>query len=216
MALPQSRQCATACSSLFKRFPQYGRKQCCTAPWRTPHDLVCWTVLAVCYALHNLELKPQRPLCSASMNSNVISLEQLCIQRFWTYRQASHPSTSGHPLRTSRHPFSGIARDVPWSVHFPVFALKRTITTGFCKLGCAHQPDCLRQTISAHGWRQSSPTSGDMQMLVRLHANLHDLLTQGTCRGDQHCILVFGIVDAFVYVHNHHRPNRDDPGHFED
>ena len=45
---------------------------------------------------------------------------------------------------------------------------------------------------------------------------LHDLFARRTCRCDQHCILAFGLIDAFVHAHNHHRHNRNDPGHLED
>ena len=40
----------------------------------------------------------------------------------------------------------------------------------------------------------------------------HDLITQTLLRSLQYGIVVMGIVDVFVYVHNCHRQNMDNPG----
>ena len=58
--------------------------------------------------------------------------------------------------------------------------------------------------------------SVDMLMTcIRSHALLHDHSMQVSCRGEPHCILAWGLVDAFVFAVNHHRHHRDDPGHIE-
>ena len=50
---------------------------------------------------------------------------------------------------------------------------------------------------------------------IRSHALLHFLSMQVSCRGEPHCILAWGLVDAFVFAANHHRHHRDDPGHID-
>ena len=52
--------------------------------------------------------------------------------------------------------------------------------------------------------------------LVWPHALLHDLLTQVACRSQQHCILVLGIIDAFVYAADYHWHNVKNHGTFHD
>ena len=44
----------------------------------------------------------------------------------------------------------------------------------------------------------------------------YDLLTQVFLRSLQYEIVVMGVIDAFVYAHNHHRRNLDNPGNFGD
>ena len=45
----------------------------------------------------------------------------------------------------------------------------------------------------------------------------HDLITQTIGRDLQYGIVVLGMLDAFVYAHNHHRHNREEnPGHLQD
>ena len=44
----------------------------------------------------------------------------------------------------------------------------------------------------------------------------HDLITQTILRSLQYGIVVMGVIDAFVYAHNYHRRNTNNPGNFGD
>ena len=44
----------------------------------------------------------------------------------------------------------------------------------------------------------------------------HDFITQTLLRSLQCGIVVVGVIDAFVYAHNYHRHNANNPGNFED
>ena len=46
----------------------------------------------------------------------------------------------------------------------------------------------------------------------REHQLFHFLITQTPLRSLQYAIAVMGIIDAFVYAHNYHRHNIDNPG----
>ena len=77
-----------------------------------------------------------------------------------------------------------------------------------CRLRHYNRCICRTTTIS-NLWRHADG-------VVRPSAILHDVLSQVSCHGDQHCILVLSISDASVYAHIHHRQNSDSPGIFED
>ena len=140
----------------------------------------------------------------------------------WAGQWASHhASTCGHPLRMSRKRPSLAVRSIRVMFNgvctFSRFHTETNDYDRLCGLGCAHHPDCLRHynqcqrvaAIISDFWRHADD-------IVRPHAMLHDLLTQISCCGNKYGILILGIVDAFVYVHNHHRHGRDDPGNLED
>ena len=86
-----------------------------------------------------------------------------------------------------------------------------------CRLGCLDEPDCLchynmcprLSDAFKNIWRNAGFRLCDDLLL-------HDLLTQTLLHSIQHGIVVMGIIDAFVYAHNVHRQNNNNPGKFED
>ena len=57
---------------------------------------------------------------------------------------------------------------------------------------------------------------GHATSLPRRSHLLHDLVTQVFQRSLQYGIVVMGFVDVFVYAHDHHRRNIENPGNFGD
>ena len=71
---------------------------------------------------------------------------------------------------------------------------------------------CLSSTLPtniSNCWRHAG-------IPMRPDLLLHDMLTQTSCLGDQRCMLVLGLDNAFVCSHNHLRHIKNDPGNFED
>ena len=86
-----------------------------------------------------------------------------------------------------------------------------------CRVGCPDEPDSLSHynespllyNFFASVWGQST-------VLPRRGHLFHDLITQVFLRSLQYGIVVMGVIDAFVYAHNHHRRNIDNPVNFGD
>ena len=86
-----------------------------------------------------------------------------------------------------------------------------------CRAGCQDEPDSLSHykecpllyNFFTSVWRHS------LIQPRRAHL-LHDLVTQIFLRRLQYGIVVMGIIDSFVYAHNHHRRNLDNPRNFRD
>ena len=71
-------------------------------------------------------------------------------------------------------------------------------------------------TVTASPFTLFSPHKKSVLHRRLRHELLHDLITQAACWSFQYGFVVLGIVDAFVFAHNHHRHNTDNPGNFED
>ena len=63
------------------------------------------------------------------------------------------------------------------------------------------------QSVCLFLWRHATA-------LPRRGHLLHNLITQEFLRSLQYGIVVMGLIDAFVYAHNHHRRNIENPGNF--
>ena len=85
-----------------------------------------------------------------------------------------------------------------------------TLFDGLAKIRAARNSDRVTLHTFFTAWEESV-----LHRRLR-HELLHDLITQAACWSFQYGIVVLGIVDAFVYAHNHHRHNTDNPGNFED
>ena len=57
---------------------------------------------------------------------------------------------------------------------------------------------------------------GHAAALPRKGHLLHDLITQVFLRSLQYGIVAMGLIDSFVYAHNHHRRNIENPGNIGD
>ena len=86
-----------------------------------------------------------------------------------------------------------------------------------CRAGCQDEPDSLSHynecpllaNFFTAVWRNAA-------ILPRRGHLVHDLITQIFLRSLQYGIFVMGIIDAFVYAHNHHHRNADNPWNIGD
>ena len=82
-----------------------------------------------------------------------------------------------------------------------------------CRVGCLDESDSLPHYSECpllykcftSVWRHAT-------IFQRRGHLFHDLITQNFLRSLQYGIVVMGVLDAFVYAHNHHSRNIDNPG----
>ena len=87
-----------------------------------------------------------------------------------------------------------------------------------CRVRCRDEPDCLSHS-------NKCPPFSNIFGLIWRNADIHprenhfflyDLITEVLQASLQRGIVVMGFIDAFVYAHNYHRHNVDNPGKFQD
>ena len=90
------------------------------------------------------------------------------------------------------------------SAHRDILMLTETKMTNFAEEDALSNIIVFGLAVNDCEWRRLSPTFENSTLAL-----LHDI-SQG-CGKAQHCILVWCLVDTFVYAHNHHRHSRNDP-----
>ena len=74
----------------------------------------------------------------------------------------------------------------------------------------SHDNECpLLYIFFTSTWKRAA-------ILPRRSHLLHDSVTQIVFKNLQYGIVVMGVIDVFVFAHNHHRRNVDNPGNFAD
>ena len=91
---------------------------------------------------------------------------------------------------------------------------------GSCAMVCVHRDVPMLTTTTKVAQtrvprRAGLPSPLQPMSLASILVNFRDLITHTVCLGVQHGIVLLGFVDAFVYAHNRHRHNKDDPTYFE-